>query len=99
MKGAIFDRCLKCLAPQMAAAFTLREIGSLSSEEICEMLNVTQTTFGSSCIAAASSAGTLWKPHGSAGSIRLPLQAAHFERGPLDMTSVRSEFTYGAVAA
>jgi len=36
-----FDRCLARLSPQMAVAFTLREMDGLSSEEICEILNVT----------------------------------------------------------
>ena len=36
-----FDRCLAQLSPQMAIAFTLREVEGLSSEEICEVLNVT----------------------------------------------------------
>jgi len=35
------ERCLSCLSPQMAAAFTLREIEGLSSDEICEILGVT----------------------------------------------------------
>jgi RNA polymerase sigma-70 factor (TIGR02943 family) len=35
-----FERCLKRLSPQTAAAFTLREIEGLSSEEICEILGV-----------------------------------------------------------
>jgi len=35
------ERCLGCLSPQMAAAFTLREIEGLGSEEICDILGVT----------------------------------------------------------
>lgn len=35
------ERCLARLSPQMAAAFTLREIEGLSSDEICEILGVT----------------------------------------------------------
>jgi RNA polymerase sigma-70 factor (ECF subfamily) len=34
------ERCLARLSPQMAAAFTLREIEGLSSEEICEILGI-----------------------------------------------------------
>lgn len=34
------ERCLARLSPQMAAAFTLREIEGLSSEEICDVLGV-----------------------------------------------------------
>ena len=34
------ERCLARLSPQMAAAFTLREIEGLSSAEICEILGV-----------------------------------------------------------
>lgn len=96
----IFDRCLKCLSPQMAAAFTLREIDGLNSEEICEILNV--------------SPNNLWVIlHRSRARLRHFLEAEWFRgvnpaapassknpgRRPLDMTGVRSEFTYGAVAA
>src|SRR5215813_2850429 len=37
----ILDRCLAQLSQQMAAAFTLREIEGLSSNEVCQILNVT----------------------------------------------------------
>ncbi|HEX4901017.1 MAG TPA: sigma-70 family RNA polymerase sigma factor [Pyrinomonadaceae bacterium] len=37
---ATFDRCLSELPPKIAMAFTLREIDGLSSEEICEVLNL-----------------------------------------------------------
>ncbi|HEU5238738.1 MAG TPA: sigma factor-like helix-turn-helix DNA-binding protein, partial [Pyrinomonadaceae bacterium] len=95
-----FDRCLKRLSPQMAAAFTLREIDGLSSEEICEILNVTPNN--------------LWVIlHRSRAKLRHFLEAEWFrgvdpaspvgcrnlERHPLDITKIRSEFTYGAVAA
>jgi len=36
-----FDRCLSQLPPQVATAFTLREIDGLTTTEICEILNVT----------------------------------------------------------
>jgi len=35
------ERCLTRLSPQMAAAFTLREIEGLSSDEVCEVLAIT----------------------------------------------------------
>jgi DNA-directed RNA polymerase specialized sigma24 family protein len=35
------DRGLATLSPQIAAAFTLREIDGLSAEEICDILGVT----------------------------------------------------------
>ena len=96
----IFDRCLKCLSPQMAAAFTLREIDGLSSEEICEILNVTPNN--------------LWVIlHRSRAKLRHFLEAEWFrginpaspagstnlERRPSEMTGVGSEFSYSAVAA
>jgi RNA polymerase sigma-70 factor, ECF subfamily len=96
----IFDRCLKRLSPQMAVAFTLREIDGLSSEEICEILNV--------------SANNLWVIlHRGRARLRHFLEAEWFrgvnpaspagsktlERRQLDITKVESEFTYGAVAA
>ena len=37
----IFDRCLSQLPQQMSIAFTLREIDGLTSNEICEILNIT----------------------------------------------------------
>ena len=39
---AIFERCLSALPEQTAAAFVLREIDGLSSEEICEVLNISR---------------------------------------------------------
>jgi RNA polymerase sigma-70 factor, ECF subfamily len=96
----IFNRCLRRLSPQMAAAFTLREIDGLSSEEICEILNVTPAN--------------LWVIlHRSRAKLRHSLEAEwfrgvnpaspvgsqNFERRPVDLARVRSEFTYGAVAA
>jgi RNA polymerase sigma-70 factor (ECF subfamily) len=36
-----FEHCLARLSPQMAAAFTLREIEGLSSEDICDIIGVT----------------------------------------------------------
>ena len=36
-----FEHCLSQLPPQMSIAFTLREIDGLTSNEICEILNVT----------------------------------------------------------
>ena len=95
-----FDRCMARLSPQMAVAFTLREIDGLSSQEICEILNVTPSN--------------LWVIlHRSRARLRHFLEAEWFrgvspappaggknlERRPLDTTSVRSEFTYSAYAA
>jgi RNA polymerase sigma-70 factor (ECF subfamily) len=37
----ILDRCLSQLPQQMSIAFTLREIDGLTSNEICEILNIT----------------------------------------------------------
>lgn len=95
-----FNRCLARLSPRMAIAFTLREIDGLSSEEICEILNVTPNN--------------LWVIlHRSRAKLRHFLEAEWFrgvnpaspagsknlERRPLDITKVRSEFAYGSVAA
>ncbi len=95
-----FDRCLARLSPQMAVAFTLREIDGLSSQEICEILNVTPNN--------------LWVIlHRGRAKLRHFLEAEWFrgvtpaspaggknlERRPLDINSVRSEFTYSAFAA
>ena len=95
-----FDRCLARLSPQMAVAFTLREIDGLSSQEICEILNVTPNN--------------LWVIlHRSRAKLRHFLEAEWFrgvnpaspaggknlERRPLDINSVLSEFIYSAFAA
>jgi len=40
------NRCLSELPPRMAMAFTLREIDGLSSEEVCDVLNVSQNNLG-----------------------------------------------------
>ena len=95
-----FDRCLSRLPRQMAIAFTLREIEGLSSEEICEILDVT--------------ANNLWVIlHRGRAKLRHSLEAEWFrgcnptppiesknlKQPAIDMTTVRSEFTYRAVAA
>jgi RNA polymerase sigma-70 factor (ECF subfamily) len=96
----IFDRGLARLSPQMAIAFTLREIDGLSSEEICEVLDVTPTN--------------LWVIlHRGRAKLRHFLEAEWF-RGhnpeptsgrknlkptPLELTTVRSKLTYRAAAA
>jgi len=96
----IVNRCLKRLSPKMAVAFTLREIDGLSSEEICEILNLTPNN--------------LWVIlHRSRAKLRHFLEAEWFqgvnpappgdsnnlERRPLDITKARSGFTYTAAAA
>lgn len=96
----IFDRGLARLSPQMAIAFTLREIDGLSSEEICEVLDVTPTD--------------LWVIlHRGRAKLRHFLEAAWFrghnpeptsgrknlKQTPLELTTVRSKFTYRAAAA
>jgi len=37
----IFNRCLAQIPPRLAEAFTLREVDGLSSDEVCEALNIT----------------------------------------------------------
>jgi RNA polymerase sigma factor (sigma-70 family) len=94
----ILDRGLAQLSPQMAIAFTLREIDGLSSEEICEILDVTPNN--------------LWVIlHRGRAKLRHFLEAEWF-RGHPDSTSgrknlkqmpleltVQSKFTYRAAAA
>ena len=95
-----FDRCLARLSPQMAIAFTLREIDGLSSEEICEILNVTPNNLWVILHRGRARLRHFleveWfrgrKPAATAGSQNLKPQ-------PLDIPPVRSEFTYRAVAA
>jgi RNA polymerase sigma-70 factor (ECF subfamily) len=95
----IVDRGLARLSPQMAIAFTLREIDGLSSEEICEILDVTPNN--------------LWVIlHRGRAKLRQFLEAELFrahaeptsgiknlEQTPLELTTVRSKFTYRAAAA
>ena len=96
----IFDRCLKCLSPQMAAAFTLREIDGLSSEEICEILNVTPNNLWVILHRSRARLRHLLEAEWFRGvNPALPAGGRNLERRPVEMTSVRSEFTYGAVAA
>lgn len=93
-----FDRCLQQLSPQMAIAFTLREIDGLSSDEICEILNITPNN--------------LWVVlHRSRAKLRQYLEVEWFhnykpttpvqnvKRPPVELPQVQSEFTYRAVAA
>lgn len=92
------DRCLARLSPQMAIAFTLREIDGFSSEEICEILNITTSN--------------LWVTlHRARAKLRHFLEAEWFRgpastadsqnvnQRPLDRPHVRSEFTCRAAAA
>jgi DNA-directed RNA polymerase specialized sigma24 family protein len=94
------DRCLARLSPQMAIAFTLREIEGMNSEEICEVLNITPNN--------------LWVIlHRSRAKLRHFLELEWF-RGhkpastarsedlkprQMDMSPIRSEFTFRAAAA
>jgi RNA polymerase sigma-70 factor (TIGR02943 family) len=92
------ERCLARLSPQMAAAFTLREIEGLSSEEICEILNV--------------SPNNLWVLlHRSRVKLRHSLEAEWFRgnrrttpatdnvKRPMIVGEFPAEFTMRAVAA
>jgi len=95
-----FNRCLERLTPQMAIAFTLREIDGLSSDEICEILDVTPNN--------------LWVIlHRSRTRLRQYLEAEWFrghspaapagsvspKQTATDMSAARSQFSYGSVAA
>lgn len=42
----ILDQCLKLLNPRMARIFTLRELEHLSNQEICKLLDLTETNVG-----------------------------------------------------
>lgn len=95
---ATFERCLSRLSPQMATAFTLREIEGMSSEEICEILNVTPNN--------------LWVIlHRSRARLRQLLEREWFrnfkptapvesvKRRSTELPQVQLEFTHRAVAA
>ena len=93
------ERCLARLSPQMAAAFTLREIEGLSSDEICEILGVT--------------ANNLWVLlHRGRAKLRYLLEAEWFrghrpaapvtdkkQQLPMKMGEFPPEFTLRSVAA
>lgn len=92
------ERCLARLSPQMAAAFTLREIDGLGSDEICEILNLTPNN--------------LWVLlHRGRAKLRHLLEAEWFcghrpatpaidkKQLPLNMDPIPPEFTFRAVAA
>ncbi|HSS19509.1 MAG TPA: sigma-70 family RNA polymerase sigma factor [Pyrinomonadaceae bacterium] len=94
-----FKRCLARLSPQMAIAFTLREIDGLTSEEICQILDVRPNN--------------LWVIlHRSRAKLRHLLEAEWFRgcspaspsgnNDPSQLTMempAAPEFTYRAVAA
>jgi RNA polymerase sigma-70 factor (ECF subfamily) len=93
-----FDNCLSKLPQQMSIAFTLREIDGLTSNEICEILNVTPNN--------------LWVLlHRSRAKLRQLLEAEWFHKctpPPLNQKSSQSHatektaethLTYRAVAA
>jgi len=61
----VFNRCLAQLPPRLASAFSLREIDGLSSEEVCQILNV--------------SANNLWVMlHRARAALRRSLEAHWF---------------------
>ncbi len=95
-----FDRCLARLSPQMAIVFTLREIDGLSSEEICEILDVTQNNLWVILHRGRAKLRHFLEAEWFSG--RKPISTAgspNLKPRPLDMPPVRSEFTYRAVAA
>jgi len=92
------ERCLSCLSPKMAAAFTLREIEGLTADEICEILGV--------------SPGNLWVLlHRGRAKLRCMLEAECFRghrpatplkdqpRLPMKVNDFPPEFTLRAIAA
>lgn len=95
----VFDRCLSRLPRQMAMAFTLREIDGLSTDEICEILDV--------------SPNNLWVIlHRGRAKLRQLLETEWFRgcnpatperhetiKDQAVKTPVRSEFSYQAAAA
>jgi RNA polymerase sigma-70 factor, ECF subfamily len=95
-----FDRCLARLSPQIAIAFTLREIDGLSTEEICEVLDVTPNNLGVMLHRGRAKLRHFLESEWFSG--RRPSSTRGNEdrkRHPVDMTPVRSEFTYRSVAA
>jgi len=94
------DRGLARLSPQMAIVLTLREIEGLSSEDICEILNVTPNYL-------------LAVLHRGRAKLRHFLEAEWFrgrnpaptsgrkdlKQTPKELTTIRSEFTCRATAA
>src|SRR6266536_3041178 len=95
-----FDRCLTRLSPQMAIAFTLREIDGLSSEEICEILNVTPNNLWVILQRSRAKLRHFLEAEWFRGvNPASPVGSQNIERRPLNINKVRSEFTYGAVAA
>ena len=93
------ERCVNQLSPQMAVAFTLRELDGLSSEEICEILNI--------------SPNNLWVLlHRSRSKLRRLLEVEWFrghspstradkadQHSRIRISPVPAEFHYRAVAA
>ncbi|HZE70878.1 MAG TPA: sigma-70 family RNA polymerase sigma factor [Pyrinomonadaceae bacterium] len=71
-----FDRCLLALPERTAMAFTLREIDGLSSEEICDVLNVSPNNLGvmlhRARLKLRSSLETEWFRNQPRGSERQP---------------------------
>jgi RNA polymerase sigma-70 factor (ECF subfamily) len=95
-----FDRCLARLAPQMAIAFALREIEDLSTEEICEILDITPNNLWVILHRGRAKLRHLLEAEWFRG--RTPASSAgsqSLKSGPLDMPPVRSEFTHHIVAA
>jgi len=92
------ERCLSCLTPQMAAAFTLREIEGLTADEICEVLDI--------------SPNNLWVLlHRGRAKLRCLLEAEWFrghrpatpakdkQQLPVKVSEFPQEFTLRAIAA
>ena len=95
-----FDRCLSRLPRQMAVAFTLREIDGLSSEEICEILDVTSNNLWVILHRGRARLRHFLEAEWFRGCNRAsPVKSKNPKQSPMDMTRVRSEFTCRAVAA
>ena len=94
------DRCLTRLSPRMAIAFTLREIDGLSSEEVCEVLNITPNNLWVILHRSRARLRHFLETEWFRG--RRPVKSAssrNHEPQALDLPPVQSEYSYRAVAA
>jgi RNA polymerase sigma-70 factor (ECF subfamily) len=96
----IFDRGLALLSPQMAIAFTLREIDGLSSEEICEILDVTPNNLWVILHRGRAKLRHFLETEWFCGHNPAPTSGRkNLKQTPLELTTVRSKFNYRAAAA
>ena len=93
------NRCLSILPRQMAIAFTLREIDGMSTNEICEILDISQDNLWVILHRGRARLRQLLEAEWFRGTNPAPPEKDKNRRRQSAQVPVSSEFSYRAVAA